>query len=326
MNEMKNKLKGKKVIVTGGAGFIGSHVVDYCVKLEMEVYSIDIKKSDYSNCKACYTNIDISSIAHMFNFFNIIKPDFVVHCAALARIQPSFERPNDYFRINVLGTENVLKMSKSFGVKRVIYSASSSAYGNQNALPFTEEMTLPSQDLNPYASTKRMGEMLMKNLGVMTGGPETVCLRYFNVYGPRQATTADGPYATVIGIFLDQVKQGKPMTVVQDGDQRRDFTHVFDVARANVLAMISPKVGQGEIINIGFGKNHSIFDVCVKVICAKTEISEKKETFLLEERKDFVFIAPRRGEVRATLASISKAEKLLGWKPKISLSEGIKMC
>lgn len=162
-----------------------------------------------------------------------------------------------------------------------------------------------------------MGEMLMRDKGKLTNGPETVCLRYFNIYGPRQATIVDGPYATIIGIFLDQLKSKKPLTVVPDGNQRRDYTHVYDVVQANLKAMNSLNVGSGEIINIGFGENYSIFEV-VALMCNK----DRKE---IEEGKDFVMIAPRKGEARTTLADISKAKKLLNWKPKISFREGISM-
>ncbi|MBI2627918.1 MAG: NAD-dependent epimerase/dehydratase family protein [Candidatus Niyogibacteria bacterium] len=320
-----DNLKGKKVLVTGGAGFIGSHIIDRCAEAEeMEVYSVDNRNPAYKNLKACYMQADITNQTAMNELFNLVRPDFVVHCAALARIQPSFERLDDYFRINIFGTKIVLEMSKNFNVKRFVFASSSSIYGLQKYLPLAEDM--PVFPLTPYAYTKHIGEELCRFMGKMTGGPETVILRYFNVYGPRQPKTFDY-YGTIIGIFMEQKKQNIPFTVVFDGNQRRDFTHVYDVAEANILAMVSPKIGQGEIINIGFGKNHSVFDVCIKILCAKKTDLKKNETFLqLEEGKDFVFIAPRRGEARAVLADNSKAKKLLDWIPKISLSEGIKMC
>ncbi|MEK7596418.1 MAG: NAD-dependent epimerase/dehydratase family protein [Patescibacteria group bacterium] len=315
MPELK-KLRGKKVLVTGGAGFIGSHIIDRCAEAEeMETYSVDIKRPAYANRKACYFQMDILNTMAMEWMFSLVKPDYVIHCAAMARIQPSFERPDDYFKTNVLGTRVILEMSKKFDVKRVIFSSSSSVYGFQESLPFTEN--LKDNPLNPYAHTKLMSENLCQFMGEMTGGPETVCLRYFNVFGPRQPSKANDPYATVIGIFFDQYGRGEPMTVVPDGFQRRDFTHVYDVAEVNVLAMISPKVGQGEIINIGFGKNYSVFDVCAKIFDCQPEE--------LVEGKDFRFIASRRGEALATLANISKARDLLGWQPKIPFSKGIEM-
>lgn len=316
MFEKSEKLKGKKVIVTGGAGFIGSHIVDRCAEAEeMEVYSVDIRPdATYFNLKTCYIQADITNLAAMQWVFSLFNPDYVIHCAAMARIQPSFERPEDYFMANVLGTRIILGISKIFGVKRVIFSSSSLVYGGQETLLLTED--LKTNPLNPYAFTKQMGEGLCKFFGKMTGGSETVCLRYFNVYGPRQPSKAGDPYATVIGIFFDQHRRGEPMTVVSDGHQRRDFTHVYDVVEANVKAMISEEIGQGEIINIGFGRNYSVLDVVA-------EISGKNSP---AEGKDYVFIGERKGEARNTLADISKAKRLLGWQPKIPFSEGIKMC
>jgi len=200
----------------------------------------------------------------------------------------------------------------------VIYSASSSAYGDA-ALPIVEDMKIPSLALHPYGSTKRMGEMLMSDLGIMTGGPETVCLRYFNVFGSRQNTESDGPYPTVIGIFLGLFKKGKALPIVPDGHQCRDFTWVGDIVNANILAMASKKVGRAEIINVGSGEKHSIWDVARLVLSAPKETTEKE---LLKSGK--CLLAPqRRGEVRETLADISKAKKLLGWTPKMKFKKGI---
>lgn len=311
----EKKLKGKKVIVTGGAGFIGSHIVDRCAEAEeMEVYSVDIKRPG-ANRKACYFQVDILNITAMQEMFSLVNPDYVIHCAALARIQPSFKRPDDYFKANVLGTKIILEMSKNFGVKRLVFSSSSSVYGGQKGLPLTEDMS--ANPLNPYAYTKLMGENLCQFMGKMIDGPETVCLRYFNVFGPRQPSKADDPYATVIGIFFDQYRHGEPMTVVSDGHQRRDFTHVYDVAEANIKAMISSEIEQGEIINIGFGRNYSVLDVAAEIV-------GKSKPDLVKER-DYILIPPRRGEARATLADISKAKRLLGWQPNISFPEGIEM-
>jgi UDP-glucose 4-epimerase len=165
-----------------------------------------------------------------------------------------------------------------------------------------------------------MGEMLMRDMGRVTGGPETVCLRYFNVYGPRQTTTADGPYATVIGIFLDQLNQKKPLSIVPTGHQRRDFTWVGDVVEANLLAAESQKVGHGEIINVGAGKSYSIWEVARLILGVPLDISEEE---LLKSGK-CVMAPPRRGEVFETLADFSRAKELLGWQPEISLEQGIK--
>lgn len=312
-----------KILVTGGMGFIGSHIVDACVSRGDEVVCVDDMssgKKEHANPKAPNFEIDISEAEKLDDVFKKIKPEIIFHCAALARIQLSFKNPERYFDVNVVGTQNVLKSAKKYGALRVVYSASSSAYGDQQAPALKEDMKLSSQSLHPYGSTKRMGEMLMRDMGLATNGPETVCLRYFNVFGPRQTTTADGPYATVMGIFLDQANRGEALTIVPDGHQRRDFTWVGDVVNANLLAASSPKVGNGEIINIGSAKNHSVWEV------AKLVLGEDKncpEENLLAEDK-CVMAPERRGEVRSTLADITLAKELLGWEPQMSFEGGIK--
>src|SRR3989338_6454854 len=303
-------------------GFIGSHIADACVARGDEVFSVDDMhdgKDENANPKAPNFLVDISDHAELEKVFEKTRPEIIFHCAALARIQPSFENPERYFDVNSIGTRNVLVLAKTFGIKRVIYSASSSAYGDQDAPALKEEMKIVSQSLHPYGSTKRMGEMLMKDMGRSTGGPETVCLRYFNVYGPRQTTTVDGPYATVIGIFLYQAKKGKPLSVVPDGNQRRDFTAVDDVVRANLLASLSPKVGNGEIINIGTGRNYSIWEVAALILGLPLGTSSEQ---LLTSGK-CIMTPPRRGEVQETLADITRAKTLLAWEPEVSFPDGI---
>ncbi|MDP3999509.1 MAG: NAD-dependent epimerase/dehydratase family protein [bacterium] len=310
-----------KYIVTGGAGFIGSHITDALISQGHQVAVIDdlsSGKKDRFNPKAEFHQLDIVDLAAIDPIFQGV--DGVFHVAAKARIQPSFKDPDAYFRTNVIGTRNVLMAAKQHGVKRVIYSASSSAYGPVDQLPLQEDFKVPSQSLHPYGSTKRMGEMLMRDLGKVTGGPETVCLRYFNVYGPRQTNTADGAYATVVGIFLDFLKEGKPLTIVPSGHQRRDFTWVGDVANANLLAMNSLKVGSGEIINIGGGKNYSIWDVAKLIL--QVPLGTAPEELLASSK---CVLAPERmGEVAETLADVSTAKKLLDWEPKVNFADGIK--
>ena len=308
-----------KYIVTGGAGFIGSHIVDALIKDGHKVLIIDslvTGKKENINPKAEFHKVDIINENDIEPLFKGV--DGVFHTAALARIQPSFENPDSYFKANAVGTRNVLVCAKKHKVRRVVYSASSSANG-VTALPTVEDAKIASQSLHPYGSTKRIGEMLMSDLGIMTGGPETVCLRYFNVYGSRQTTEADGAYPTVIGLFLGLLKKRKPLTIVPDGHQRRDFTWVGDVVNANILAMESKKVGKAEIINIGSEKNYSIWDVARLIL----GVSKKTTEELIKSGK--CIMAPqRRGEVRETLADISKAKKLLGWAPKMKFEKGIK--
>src|SRR3989344_2897781 len=310
-----------RYIVTGGAGFIGSHVADALIKEGHQVIIIDNlssgKKSNL-NPKAEFHQLDIVDDATIEPLFKGV--DGVFHLGALARIQPSFENPDLYFRVNAIGTRNILALAKKYGVKRVVYSASSSAYGPDVSLPLKEDFKLSAQSLHPYGSTKRMGEMLMRDMGRMTGGPETVCIRYFNVYGPRQTSAIDGPYATVVVIFWEVARKGKLLPIVPDGHQRRDFTNVKDVVSANLLAMASSKVGDAEIINIGTATNYSVWDVARLVL----QLPLDTTTEALLKSKKCVMLPPRRGEVRETLADISLAKKLLGWEPKVSFEAGIK--
>ncbi|MBI2056276.1 MAG: NAD-dependent epimerase/dehydratase family protein [Candidatus Sungbacteria bacterium] len=292
-----------KYIVTGGAGFIGSHIVDQLLERGDEAHIVDIfltGKRERVNSKAVLHEADIRD-------FEKLKPIFqgaagIFHTAAQPRMQYSILEPQLTNDINITGTLNVLLAARDTGVKRVVYSASSSAYGPNNPMPLKEDMR--PEPVIPYAIQKRVGEQYCE-MASQFYGLETVCLRYFNVYGPRQTTASDGPYATVIGIFLEQRKKGDIMTVVPDGTQRRDFTHVTDIARANILAMGSPRVGKGEIINVGTGKNYSVLDVAQLI------------------GGEWKFAEVRRGEVKATLADNSRAKNLIGWAPNVKFEDGI---
>jgi nucleoside-diphosphate-sugar epimerase len=290
-----------KYIVTGGAGFIGSHITDMLIARGDEVHVIDnflTGKRSRLNPKAVLREEDIRN-------FDKLQPIFqgatgVFHTAAQPRMQYSIQEPQLTNDINITGTLNVLLAARDAGVRRVVYSASSSAYGPRHPMPLKEDMA--PEPVIPYAIQKRVGEQYCV-MAARFYGLETVSLRYFNVYGPRQTTTRDGPYATVIGIFLEQRKNGDPMTVVPD--QKRDFTHVTDVARANLLAMESPNVGAGEIINIGAGRSYGITEVAGLI------------------GGEWKYMEPRPGEVRETCADNTKAKELLGWKPRVSFEEGI---
>lgn len=289
-----------KYVVTGGAGFIGSHIVDALIERGDKVHVIDnflTGKREHLNPSATLHEIDIRD-------FEKLSPIFagavgVFHTAALPRVQPSIEDPRTTHDVNVNGTMSVLLAARDAKVKRVIYSASSSAYGNQDTLPLHEDME--ARPMSPYGLQKYMGELLCR-LFHQVYGLETVSLRYFNVYGPRAST--EGAYALVIGRFLEQRKRGEPLTVVPDGLQSRDFTHVRDVVRANTSAAESPNVGNGEVINIGGGKNHTVNEVAA-LIGGPT-----------------VFVEPRL-EPKHTRADISKAKNLLGWEPRVSFEEGV---
>ncbi|OGF62511.1 hypothetical protein A2926_03560 [Candidatus Giovannonibacteria bacterium RIFCSPLOWO2_01_FULL_44_40] len=290
-----------KIIVTGGAGFIGSNLSDALIESGHEVHIIDnleTGKRDNLNPRAIFHEADIRNYEEIASLF--AGMDHVFHLAALARIQPSIANPLETHHANATGTLNVLRAAQKAGVKKLIYSGSSSVYG-KNPTPFLEDMK--PDPLNPYAAQKLMGEFYCRNFTELYGLP-TVILRYFNVYGPREILT--GAYATVIGIFRQQLKEGKSMTMVADGEQKtRDFTHVRDVARANILAMESDRVGKAEIINIGTGKNYTIKELA-DMFSGPIQV-----------------IPARPGETVTTLADNSRAKELLGWEPTISLSEGI---
>lgn len=286
-----------RCIVTGGAGFIGSNLVDKLIQEGWEVTVIDNESSDanehfYWNEKANNYKLDICNYDDILPIFE--NKDIVFHLAAESRIQPSIEDPRQAIKTNVVGTFNVLEASRHHNVRRVIYSSTSSAYGLKNQPPLKEDMK--KDCLNPYSVTKTCGEELCQ-MYTSLYNLETIIFRYFNVYGERQPLR--GQYAPVIGIFLRQRREGVPLTIVGDGTQKRDFTHVADVARANFEAASLKDIDcAGEIINVGSGKNNSIIEI------AKM-ISDK-----------YVFIDPRPGEAKETLANTDKFFKFFGWLPK----------
>lgn len=304
----------EKVIVTGGAGFIGGHIVDLCVLKGWDVFSLDNynTKGDgvaYRNQSARYIKCDIRDFKSLKKNFLKIKPKYVFHTAALARIQPSIKDPDTYLAVNSGGTLNVLKAAKLSGVKRVVYSASSSAYG-LNPIPSKESMV--PYPLNPYAKTKLDGEHWMQVFASVYG-LKTVSLRYFNVYGPRNPFT--GAYTTVVTKFLHFYQNKMPMTIVGDGKQTRDYTHVYDVARANLLAATSKKVGKGEVLNIGCHMRYSVNQIA--------EFIGDKPLGVLLKTGAAEFIPSRLGEAQHTCADISRAKKLLNWSPKVEFISGI---
>ena len=292
--------KKLKVVVTGGAGFIGSNLTDALIAEGFDVHAIDNLsngKRENVNKKARFYKKDITDIKAIQSIIN--GTEYVFHLAALPRVQYSIEHPIESDTANVRGTLNVLIASKNAGVKRVVYSASSSAYGDQDRMPLVESMT--ANPKSPYGLQKYIGELYCRLNSEVYGLP-TVCLRYFNVYGPRQS--AEGAYALVIATFMKQLSDDKSMTITGNGKQTRDFTSVHDVVRANILAIKSKKVGKGEVINIGAGRNQSI-----------NKIAE-----LIGGPIRYI---PARLEPKNTLADNRLAFKLLGWRPTVSIEIGI---
>ena len=291
-----------KVLVTGGAGFIGSHVVDKLLSLKCEVVVLD----NFSTGRR-------ENIEHLRNSINVVKCDiskrgkweelfqgvgWVFHIAALADIVPSIENPRDYYASNVDGTFNVLEACRRHDVQKVVYAASSSCYGIPETFPTKETAEIKPE--YPYALTKNIGEQLVAHWNNVYGIP-SVSLRFFNVYGPRSRTS--GTYGAVFGVFLAQKLAGQPFTVVGDGTQTRDFTYVTDVASAVVAS--AQQDTNGEVFNIGSDGTYSI-NKLVELLGGEVE-----------------YIPKRPGEPDCTWANIDKAKNLLNWRPLVSFEEGV---
>ena len=294
-----------KYLVTGGAGFIASNIVDRLIELNHDVVVIDNESSKsndifYWNNKAKNYKFDICDYENIKPLFEGI--DFVFHLAAESRIQPSIENPLLAVKTNSLGTATVLQCSRESNIKRLVYSSTSSAYG-LNTFPNHEGQ--PDDCLNPYSVSKVSGEKLCTMYSNLFN-LETIILRYFNVYGPRNPSK--GQYAPVTSIFKRQKNNNEPLTVVGDGEQRRDFTHVSDVVDANILAATTKidKKFLGTVFNIGTGKNYSINDIA-------TMFDHKT-----------INIPTRIGESRVTLANNFKAKNILNWDPKFDIESYIK--
>ena len=292
-----------KSLVTGGAGFIGSNLVDALLIEGDDITILDNfstgRPENLSHIEGAVKLVeaDLSLYGSWANHFKGI--DRVFHLAALADIVPSIENPDIYYQANVTGTLNVMKASKEFNVNKLIYSASSSCYGIPDILPTPETAEIKPQ--YPYALTKCLGEQIVLHWSSVYRIP-SVSTRLFNVYGPRSRTS--GTYGAVFGVFLAQKLSNKPFTVVGDGTQTRDFTYVEDVTSA--LIATSKSSLEGEIINIGSDNTYSINQV-VELLGGEA-----------------VYIPKRPGEPDSTWADISKAKKLLDWRPTITIEKGIK--
>lgn len=289
-------------LITGGAGFIGSHLVDALLGIGHEVTVLDNfstgrrENLDHIKEKIQLIECDLSVPGEWVKYFK--DADWVFHLAALADIVPSIQNPEAYFRANVDGTFNVLQASNSASVKRFIYAASSSCYGIPDHYPTKESAEIKPQ--YPYALTKRLGEELVMHWAQVYKLPAISC-RFFNVYGTRSRTS--GTYGAVFGVFLAQKLAGQPMTIVGDGEQTRDFTYVTDIARALIAAAES--IYAGKIYNIGSGQT----------------ISVNRLVELLGGDK--IHIPKRPGEPDCTFADISEIRKDLGWEPAISIQTGV---
>ena len=292
-----------RYIVTGGCGFIGSHIVDKLTEENNEVIVIDNVSSSsrdeyFFNKKATYYDYDLCDYDFIVSLFENI--DCVFHLAAEISIPYCIENPNQSMRNNIISTLNVLEAARNQNVKRVIFSSTCAVYGNKFFLPSYE--TNPTQPLNTYSLSKQSGEELCK-LYYHLYGLETIVLRYFNVYGDRQPSK--GSYAPVMAIFLRQKNNNESLTLFGDGYQTRDFVNVYDVVEANLLSSKVNLTSYGEIFNVGTGIGISIKEVADLI------------------SQDQIYLPERPGEVIHSRANIDKIRKI-GWEPKIDLKQWIK--
>ena len=292
-------------LVTGGAGFIGSNLVDYLIQQGHEVICVDNESAEcndkfYWNNKACNIIGDITDYDFMKNCFKDV--DYVFHLAVESRLQPAIKNPIEAVYKNCVGTTTILQCAREAGVKRFVYSSTSSGYGF-NPSPNVE--TQPDDCLNPYSASKVAAEKFCKMYSDLYG-LETVVLRYFNVFGERSPRR--GQYAPVIGIFDRQKLSGEALTIVGDGTQRRDFIYVGDVAKANLIAAEATldKKYFGQVFNIGSGINYSVQEIADAISDNQT------------------YIPKRDGEMETTWSNIEKASEILGWKPEVDVLEWIK--
>jgi UDP-glucose 4-epimerase len=297
-----------KAVVTGGAGFIGSNLVDRLLADGHSVIVIDNFSSGKEHNLAHHKdNKNLTIVRKDINediTTEISGANVIFHLAAIPLVQYSIEYPKESHHANINGTLNVLMCAQKAGVKRLVFASSASVYGDQEKLPFVEEMT--PNPMSPYASHKTMGEYYFK-LFHQLYGLETVCLRFFNVYGPRQ--NPESNYANLIPRSIVKTLKGEPIIVFGDGKQTRDFIYVGDVVDAMVkTGLTTNKMVFGNVMNIATGKETSVLDIANEIM------SHKKNTISFQ---------PARQEPRRNVAAVNKARELLGWEPKTSLKEGI---
>lgn len=305
----------KTILVTGCAGFIGSNFVQQFKKKfpKIKIIGIDDFSTGRKNTLESSIIFYKGSILDerlLEKIFFKHRPEYVFHFAALPRVSYSVEHPRHTSEVNIIGTVALLEASKNHGVKRFIYSSSSSVYGGAKKLPTKESENYPDPK-SPYAVQKYIGEPFCKIFSELFG-LDTICLRYFNVFGPGQY--GDSPYSTVISAWLESLyfPRKKKAFLEGDGNQSRDFCYVDNVVLANILAMNSKKIFKGETFNIAHGSQTKINDV--------KKLIEKYTNKKLDLEKH----PPRLGDVRHTRADISKAKKLLGYRPTVNFEEGLR--
>ena len=299
-----------KSVVTGGLGFIGHHLVraltergDTVLVLDNQVEGVFTER--FLQGKVEYVTIDVADVGNK-NKKRLVEycegANYIFHLAALPRVQFSIENPVETAQANVIGTVAMLNAAFATGAEKFVFASSSSVYGDPEALPLREDM-LP-MPMSPYARHKLQGEEYCRDFALAPYNLPTVCLRFFNVYGP--GADPNGAYALVVAKFLEQKRNGQRLTITDDGEQTRDFTHVRDVVRAIILAAESDQVSMGEVTNVGGGRQISV-----------NEVAD-----LIDPGGDREYIEPRL-EPRHTLADIRKAKLLLGWQPEVRFEDGI---
>jgi len=298
-----------RYVVTGGAGFIGSHIVEYLVNNNQEVVVIDNFTTGLrENLEPFKDRIDL----HEVDLRNaagveaaIEGADYVLHQGALPSVPRSIQNPHDSHEVNVTGTLNVLMAARKAGVKRVVYAASSSAYGDSEEAVKCEEM-IP-RPISPYGVSKLASEHYCHAF-YRCYGLETVCLRYFNVFGPRQ--NPNSPYTGVMAIFIPLMLRGKQPTIFGDGSITRDFTFIRNNVHANILALTAEKA-PGETMNIACGESFSLLHIVESI------------NRILGTDIEPLFAPPRPGDIQHSLAGVEKAKKILGYEPLVRFEDGL---
>ncbi|GIV02583.1 MAG: NDP-sugar dehydratase or epimerase [Fimbriimonadales bacterium] len=296
-----------RALVTGGAGFIGSHLAEVLLEREVEVTVLDnLSTGQRSNVPESARFIEASILDESSVEEALRDCEAVFHLAAQVSVPESMERPVQSITTNATGTLLLLERARRAGVKRFIYSSSSAVYGESPASPKRED--LAPEPISPYGVGKLAGEEYVSAYA-RCYGMQTASLRYFNVFGPRQRH--DSPYAAVIPIFLSQMREGKPLTVYGDGEQTRDFTFVADIVQANLKAMESERL-DGEVFNIACGRSISLNEL-IRTLAA-----------VFGQEPEVRYLPPRPGDIKHSSADIRKAQERLGYSPQFTLEEGLR--